>query len=257
MRFGIQLCTLGAYADPRETVRAAGAAEAAGWEALFVWDHLAWASSGRPSADPWVTLGACAAATERILLGTAVTPLPRRRPQVVAQQIASLSLASGGRVIFGVGSGIAPELDAFGEASSDRHRAALLDEGLEVVARLLAGERVDHHGEHFTVDGLTLAPLPLRPVPIWVGGNSPGARRRAARYDGWLADSSDQERNRFSPDEVRERIDGLDLRDVAFIGYSDGADLAAYEAAGVTWWVENVWGDPTHVLPRIEAGPPR
>src|ERR1700744_1726000 len=128
MRFGIQLCTLGAYADPRETVRAAVAAEAAGWEALLVWDHLAWASSGRPSADPWVTLGACAATTERILLGTAATPLPRRRPQVVAQQIASLSLASSGRVVFGAGSGVAPELERFGEEASDRHRAALLDE---------------------------------------------------------------------------------------------------------------------------------
>src|SRR5690348_9854098 len=100
MRFGLQLCTLGAYADPRETVRAAVAAEEAGWEALLVWDHLAWASIGAPSADPWVTLGACAAATERILLGTAVTPLPRRRPQMVAQQLASLALASGGRVVF-------------------------------------------------------------------------------------------------------------------------------------------------------------
>ena len=98
MRFGLSLDTLGPFADPRETVRIARAAEDAGWEAFFVWDHLAWASFGAPSADPWVTLGACAAVTERILLGTAVTPLARRRPQVVAQQLASLSLASGGRV---------------------------------------------------------------------------------------------------------------------------------------------------------------
>src|SRR5581483_7684930 len=89
MRFGIQLCTLGAYADPRETVRAAGAAEAAGWEALFVWDHLAWASSGRPSADPWVTLGACAAAAaaasgraaDRVALARERRPRHLRRGQ--------------------------------------------------------------------------------------------------------------------------------------------------------------------------------
>jgi alkanesulfonate monooxygenase SsuD/methylene tetrahydromethanopterin reductase-like flavin-dependent oxidoreductase (luciferase family) len=255
MRFGIQLCTLGAFADPRETVRAAVAAEEAGWEALLVWDHLAWASRGAPSADPWVTLGACAVSTERILLGTAVTPLPRRRPQMVAQQLASLSLASEGRVVFGVGNGVPDELERFGEEGGDRRRGALLDEGLEVVSRLLAGERVDHHGAHYVVDGLTLAPLPVRPIPIWVGGNSPAALRRARRYDGWLANSSDRERNLFSAEEMAEQADGLD--DVCFIGYAEQADLGAYARAGVTWWIENVWGDPDDVHARIAAGPPR
>lgn len=255
MRFGIQLCTLGAFADPRETVRAAVAAEEAGWEALLVWDHLAWASKGAASADPWVTLGACAQATARILLGTAVTPLPRRRPQMVAQQLASLSLASGGRVVFGAGNGVRDELERFGEPGGDRRRGELLDEGLEVVSRLLAGERVDHHGGHYVVDGLTLAPLPVAPIPIWVGGNSPAALRRARRYDGWLANSSDRERNLFSPDEIAERAEGL--ADLCYIGYAEQADLAAYASARVTWWIENVWGDPGDVLPRIAAGPPR
>lgn len=255
MRFGLQLCTLGAYADPRETVRAAVAAEEAGWEALLVWDHLAWASIGAPSADPWVTLGACAAATERILLGTAVTPLPRRRPQMVAQQLATLALASDGRVVFGAGNGVRDELERFGEQGDDRRRGELLDEGLEIVSRLLAGERVDHHGPHYTVDGVTLAPLPPAPIPIWVGGNSAAALRRAARYDGWLANSSDRERNLFSPAEISERVAGL--ADVCFIGYAAAADLTAYEQAGVTWWLENTWGDPPDVLARIAAGPPR
>lgn len=255
MRFGIQLCTLGGFADPRETMRAAVAAEEAGWEALLVWDHLAWASMDSPSADPWVTLGGCAAATSRILLGTAVTPLPRRRPQMVAQQLASLSLASDGRVIFGAGNGVREELERFGEEGGDAHRGALLDEGLAVVSRLLAGERVGHRGTHYTVDGVTLAPLPVRPIPIWIGGNSPAALRRARRYDGWLANSSDRERNFFSPDEIAERAHDLD--EVCFIGYAAQADLDAYERAGATWWIENVWGEPADVLPRIAAGPPR
>ena len=255
MRHGIQLCTLGAYADPRETVRAAVAAEEAGWEALLVWDHLAWASMGAPSADPWVTLGACAAVTSRILLGTAVTPLPRRRPQVVAQQLASLSLASDGRVVFGAGTGVREELERFGEEGGDRHRGALLDEGLAVVSSLLAGEHLEHHGAHYVVDGATLAPLPVCPIPIWIGGNSNAALRRARTYDGWLADSSDRERNLFSPDEIAARAHELD--DLCFIGYSDQADLGAYARAGVTWWIENVRGDPPRVLDRIAAGPPR
>jgi alkanesulfonate monooxygenase SsuD/methylene tetrahydromethanopterin reductase-like flavin-dependent oxidoreductase (luciferase family) len=151
MRYGLQLRTLDAFADPRETVRVAAAAEEAGWAALLVWDHLAWASYGVPSADPWVTLGACANATSRILLGTAVTPLPRRRPHVVAQQLASLSLASGGRVVFGAGlGGPRGEYERFGEDADERRRAAMLDEGLDVVAALLTGEPVDHHGEHYT-----------------------------------------------------------------------------------------------------------
>ncbi|MBA2383414.1 MAG: LLM class flavin-dependent oxidoreductase [Actinobacteria bacterium] len=167
MRFGIQLCTLGPFADPRETVRLARAAEDAGWEALFVWDHLAWSSFGTPSADPWVTLGACAAETSSLLLGPAVTPLARRRPQMVAQQLASLSLAAGGRVIFGAGlGGVREEFERFGEPGDERVRAAMLDEGLDVVARLLTGEQVEHCGEHYIVAGAALAPVPLRPIPF-------------------------------------------------------------------------------------------
>lgn len=263
MRYGIQLCTLGTFADPRETVRVAVAAEEAGWEALLVWDHLAWASRATASADPWVTLGACAASTSRITLGTAVTPLPRRRPQMVAQQLATLSLASGGRVVFGAGlGGPREEFERFGEDGDPRRRAALLDEGLDLVARLLAGERVEHRGEHYTVDGLTLAPLPLRPVPFWIGGMSPRALRRAARWDGWLGDTSDAERNTCSPEEIAERVAALRAAgarpdfDVCFIGHSHQADLASYAAAGVTWWIENVRGEPAEVLRRVEHGPP-
>jgi alkanesulfonate monooxygenase SsuD/methylene tetrahydromethanopterin reductase-like flavin-dependent oxidoreductase (luciferase family) len=244
VRYGIQLCTLGPFADPRETVRLARVAEEAGWEALFVWDHLAWSSLGAPSADPWVTLGACAAETSSLLLGTAVTPLARRRPQMVAQQLASLSLASGGRVIFGAGlGGLRDEFERFGEPGDERVRAAMLDEGLDVVARLLTGEQVEHRGEHYVVAGAALAPTPLRPIPFWIGGNSPRALRRAAHWDGWLADGSDEQQNLLSPDDVAASLAPLELRpdfEVAFIGYAEQADVEAYAAAGVTWWLENV-----------------
>jgi alkanesulfonate monooxygenase SsuD/methylene tetrahydromethanopterin reductase-like flavin-dependent oxidoreductase (luciferase family) len=263
MRYGLQLRTLDAFADPREAVRVAVAAEEAGWEALLVWDHLAWASSGAPSADPWVTLGACAGATSRLLLGTAVTPLPRRRPQVVAQQLVTLSLASGGRVVFGAGlGGPRAEYEAFGEDADERVRAAMLDEGLGVVAALLSGERVDHRGEHYVVDGVALGPVPVRPIPFWIGGGSPRALRRAARWQGWLADGSDGERNRYSPDETAERVAALRAAgagagfEVCFIGYAAQADLAAYAAAGVTWWIENLRGDVASVHDRVRPGPP-
>jgi alkanesulfonate monooxygenase SsuD/methylene tetrahydromethanopterin reductase-like flavin-dependent oxidoreductase (luciferase family) len=263
MRFGIQLRTLDAFADPREVVRVAVAAEEAGWEALLVWDHLRWAATGQASGDPWVTLGACAQATSRILLGTAVTPLPRRRPQMVAQQLASLSLASGGRVIFGAGLGGHPgEFEAFGEDADERLRAAQLDEGLDVLAALLTGEPVDHRGEHYVVGGVALSPAPVRPIPIWIGARSPRALRRAARWDGWVADGSDDVHNKLSPDETAALVSGLrangarDGFDVAFLGLAAHADLPAYAAAGVTWWLENVRDDPPAALERVRRGPP-
>ncbi|HVU76108.1 MAG TPA: LLM class flavin-dependent oxidoreductase [Gaiellaceae bacterium] len=257
MRYGLQLATVGALADPRHAVRIAAAAEEAGWEALLVWDHLAWASWGEASADPWVTLGACAATTERILLGTAVTPLPRRRPWMVAQQLATLSLASGGRVVFGAGSGLREERERFGEPGGDTLRGELLDEGLDVVDRLLSGERVDHHGGHYVVDGASLAPLPVAPIPFWIGGDSPAALRRAERWQGWIPGGCDQERNTVSPAALAERVAGRAFGDVCFIGYAEQADLAAYAAAGATWWIECVWGDPEQALARVTAGPPR
>ena len=138
----------------------------------------------------------------------------------------------------------------------------MLDEGLGVLAALLTGEPVDHHGEHYTVDGVALAPLPLRPIPFWIGGCPPRALRRAARWDGWLADGSDPERNRYSPDETAELVSPLRRHGAArtstcFIGYSEQADLAAYAAAGVTWWIENVRGDVGRRPPARLSGPAR
>ncbi len=263
MRHGLQLRTLEAFADPRETVRVAVAAEDAGWEALLVWDHLAWASSGEASADPWVTLGACAASTGRILLGTAVTPVARRRPHVLAQELTTLSLASGGRVVFGAGlGGRRAEFETFGDEGDERRRAGMLDEGLDVLAALLSGETVSHRGEHYRVDGVALSPAPLRPVPFWIGGMSPRALRRAARWHGWLADGSDGARNTRTPEEIAQGVRAVRLAgagpdfDVCFIGYAARADVAAYAAAGVTWWIENLRGDVESVLARVRRGPP-
>ncbi|MFG2037566.1 LLM class flavin-dependent oxidoreductase [Dactylosporangium sp. NPDC048998] len=248
MRYGIDVCTLGEFAEPRRVVEVARAAEAAGWEALFVWDHLAFAW-GVPSADPWVVLAAVAQATDRLLLGTAVTPLPRRRPAVVASAVATLDRLSNGRVVLGVGiGGVAVEYAAFGEDAGERSRAERLDEGLSVVAGLLSGDRVTHAGVHYTVDGVVLAPPPVqRPrVPIWVGGHSRAALRRAARYDGWIAAGDDESgAMTMSPEAVRESVGQLSRHRggdggafaVALVGASRGPDdsvFAAYEEAGVT-----------------------
>jgi alkanesulfonate monooxygenase SsuD/methylene tetrahydromethanopterin reductase-like flavin-dependent oxidoreductase (luciferase family) len=104
VRYGIEITNLGDYADPRAVVRLARRAEASGWEGLFVWDHLGFVW-GAPTGDPWIIFSAVAASTARLTLGTAVTPLPRRRVQVVANELATLDLLSGGRAVFGAGIG--------------------------------------------------------------------------------------------------------------------------------------------------------
>jgi alkanesulfonate monooxygenase SsuD/methylene tetrahydromethanopterin reductase-like flavin-dependent oxidoreductase (luciferase family) len=124
----------------------------------------------------------------------------------------------------------------------------------------LTGEPVEHRGEHYTVDGVALAPAPLQRIPFWIGGNSPRALRRAARWDAWFADGSDPERNLLSPDDVAAslaRIDPGPGFEVAFIGFAEQADLDAYAEAGVTWWIENVTAKLPDPLGVVRAGPPR
>jgi probable F420-dependent oxidoreductase len=254
MRHGICLANIGTYADPRVSVRVARAAEEAGWEAVFVWDHLAFVW-GPPAADPWVTLAAIASATSKVRLGTAVTPVARRRPQVLAQTVATLDVLSGGRVIFGAGlGGVESEFAKFGEPAEPKVRAEMLDEGLELLSRFWSGDEVTHHGEHYTVDGVTLAPTPAQDhVPIWIGGNSAAARRRAALWDGWIPDSTYPPGGGVSPEDI---VPGqsLGMSDVAVIGEGNPEP---YEEAGATWWLENVHdrrGTPEEMLRFVSAG---
>ena len=272
VRFGIEVVTLGQLADPGLVMALGQAAEEAGWDGVFVWDHLAYAW-GVPSADPWVVLSAIAAVTTRVRLGTWVTPVPRRRPHVLAQTITSLDILSHGRTVFGVGlGGVEQEFSAFGEEPDARLRGARLDEGLGVLDRLWRGERINHRGPHYTVQGVELTPLPVqRPrVPIWVGGESPSALRRAARWDGWAAVGAARDGTmRTSPDDIAGAVAVIqayrvnrELFEVALDGYSqhhDGSVVRAYRDAGVTWWLEILHGErgsSQELLGRVREGPP-
>src|ERR671934_576250 len=159
MRFAVYLANFGTYADPSVVIRIARAAASAGWDGLFLWDHLAFVWNG-PSADPWTTLAAVAASTQGLTLGTAVTPLPRRRAQVVAQQVETVERLNGGNVVLGAGlGGNRKEFEEFGEDFDEHRRARLLDERLDVVRSLWPG-------------------------PIWIGGDSAPAPPRAPRRGG-------------------------------------------------------------------------
>ena len=262
MRYGICLANIGTYSDPRAAVRVARVAEKAGWESVFVWDHLAFVW-GPPAADPWVMLTAIAAATDTVRIGTAVTPVARRRPQVLAQTVATLDVFSGGRVVFGAGlGGSESEFGRFGEPTDPKVRAAMLDEGLGLLRQLWSGEEVDHHGEHYTAEGVTLAPQPLQErLPIWIGGNRKPSLRRAARWDGWIADSAAPTGVTLSPEDVARSIEFIgrgDEYEVAVLGQTDRGDPTEYEEAGATWWLENLHdlrGSPEDILELVAAGP--
>jgi alkanesulfonate monooxygenase SsuD/methylene tetrahydromethanopterin reductase-like flavin-dependent oxidoreductase (luciferase family) len=273
MRYGIVMSNLDDYADPRLAVRLARAAEEAGWEGFFVWDHLGFVW-GAPSSDPWVILSAVAVSTTHLRLGTAITPLARRRPQVVANALASLDLLSGGRMIFGAGlGGVREEFTAFGEPGAAKDRARMLDEGLAILDGLWSGEPHTHHGQHYDVENVSLAPLGLQRarIPIWIGGESPPALRRAARWDGWLAPTTspdgtpimDKDPGRIAEmvAEIRRHRTADTPFAVAVDGYSEPGDPRlphAYEAAGATWWLESIHGKRgslDEMIARVEAGP--
>lgn len=269
MRYGIEVVPFGDYSDPREVVRLAQAAEAAGWEALALWDHVLFPAG---AGDPWVTLAAVATATRRLKLITAVAPLPRYRPHLLARTLAALDILSEGRVIFGTGLGVAFDLAPFGDPTNAPTLAAMLDEGLELMTGLWAGEPLTHQGRFYQAEAARLVPTPVqRPrVPIWIGGDSPAALRRAARWDGWVIGTIDEQCQITKPPErvaeqvaaLRQHRAGATPLEVVVDGASPAGDPTlpeAYARAGATWWLEAIFlsrGSAEEMLTRISAGPP-
>jgi alkanesulfonate monooxygenase SsuD/methylene tetrahydromethanopterin reductase-like flavin-dependent oxidoreductase (luciferase family) len=140
MRFSINLPNFGDFADPNAVATVAAAAEQAGWDGLFVWDHLVHNKQlrrGQPIGDPWILLTAAALATSYIRLGTLLTPVARRRPEQLARQVATLDSLSRGRVIFaaGLGAPIEDEYGSFGDTTDPKVLGERLDEGLDLLAR--------------------------------------------------------------------------------------------------------------------------
>jgi alkanesulfonate monooxygenase SsuD/methylene tetrahydromethanopterin reductase-like flavin-dependent oxidoreductase (luciferase family) len=286
VRFSINIPNFGDFADARTVARVAQTAEEAGWDGLFVWDHVVHSKKerqGQPFGDPWMLLTAAALATSQIMLGPLVTPVARRRPEQLARQVATLDSMSGGRVIFGAGLGgpIDDEFGSFGDETDPKVLAEKLDEGLDLLAQYWSGDTVNHDGRHYHVDDVTLLPATVqRPrPPVWIAGYWPrkSPMRRAARWDGAVPLFLDANHGVAPPvEELRELMGYLrGLRgdeaadtpyDVIVGGISDPADyrgvIEPLAEAGATWWDERqlIQGtdfyrlDP--VLRRIEQGSP-
>jgi alkanesulfonate monooxygenase SsuD/methylene tetrahydromethanopterin reductase-like flavin-dependent oxidoreductase (luciferase family) len=277
MRSGICFALHGPFSDVALIADLAQAAEDAGWDGCFVWDHLQF---GHPDsvADPWVALTAIALATRKVRIGTVVTPLFRRQLPRLARETATLDHLSGGRLVLGVGSGT----DLFGEISTfagpmdDRVRAEMLDEGLTVLTGLWTGANFSFEGKHFRVRNARFLPAPLQSprIPIWVAGTWPRKPpfRRAARYDGTVPVLGNL-KGSLSPDQVKKliayvarfRSPGLPF-EVVVSGSTvetsadhDRESVAPYAQAGATWWLETFvpWRySLDEVRRRIDRGPP-
>jgi alkanesulfonate monooxygenase SsuD/methylene tetrahydromethanopterin reductase-like flavin-dependent oxidoreductase (luciferase family) len=257
VRHGIFLPIFDALSEPRLLADLAAEAEAAGWDGVFLWDHVYYRDPVQAVGDAWVSLAAMAMTTERVTLGPMVTPLARRRPQVLSRQVAAIDRLSQGRMVLGVGLGLdmsGNELSRFGEETDDRRRASMYDEALDVVRALLSGQPVDHHGEHYTARGTF---LPAAPVPIWAGARWPNRRplRRAATLDGvFLIETAPA--NLPKALEVIAETRSLDGYEVV-VG---GGDPREWERAGATWWLASFtpFGTDVDVVRRtIGAGPRR
>jgi alkanesulfonate monooxygenase SsuD/methylene tetrahydromethanopterin reductase-like flavin-dependent oxidoreductase (luciferase family) len=277
MRCAIDIAPLGDLADPLAIVELARVAEASGWDGLSIWDSLG-ISMGTSAVDPFVTLAAVATATERLQLITSVVALTRRRPQLVVQSAATLDRLSGGRLVLGLGAGGDPgDFRSFGEDWDAPARLARFDEALELVDRLLRGETVDHEGPAFTVRGVAVGPRPERRPrpPIWLGGMRPGALRRAARCDGWIAIAIAEDGSgiNLAPDALAGMIGRIGQAraeagradgpfDVAVFAMSEPGDrdlARSFAEAGATWWLESLSpmrGSRAELRAIVEAGPP-
>jgi alkanesulfonate monooxygenase SsuD/methylene tetrahydromethanopterin reductase-like flavin-dependent oxidoreductase (luciferase family) len=255
-----------------EQVEQAVLAEESGWDGVFVWE----APYG---VDAWGLLSAMAVRTSRIRLGTMLTPLPWRRPWKLASQVVTLDQLSDGRAVLAVGVG-ATDLAESREEVDLRTRAAMMDEGIDLVRELWAG-RLSYHGQYYDFESEQADVLKIgRPVqekiPIWVVGlwPRPKSMRRVLRCDGVLPQYSTGE---GSPAELRALREWLTEHgaspelDVIAEGETPADDpaaaaaqVAAWADAGATWWMETRWGSLQHtpdgmrqVRDRLAAGPPR
>jgi probable F420-dependent oxidoreductase len=264
MKYGLYVPNCGAFGNPHTVIQLAVDAEEHGWGGLFLWDHVKppfggdhGSGIGQQVIDPWVALAAAATATDRILLGTAVTPLPRRRPHKLARETASLDRLSGGRVVLGIGSGEgAGELDQLGEERDHRARGDMLDEALDIITELWSGTEVNHIGPHYRVESAQFLPTPIQQprIPIWVGGVWPNRRpmRRAARWDGVIPLLPEWQEEDFDSltqciDYIRQHRTSDEPFNVVYPGISSGErpdraaeEVAAYREVGVTWWLEAI-----------------
>jgi probable F420-dependent oxidoreductase len=199
VRFGFHLFMV----DPAEFLDIARTADQCGWDSIQVADApffpevtsapYPYTPDGKrfwpldvPVLDPWVAITAMATVTKRIRFLPSVLRLAIRQPLLEAKSLCSVAAMSNDRVALGVGLAWMPE--EFKWLNQDKKtRGARQNEAIQIIRLLMGGGMVEFHGKYYDFDRLTMAPVPKKRIPIYVGGTTPPALRRAARYgDGWL-----------------------------------------------------------------------
>lgn len=257
-----------AFVETGEMLGLATAAERFGYDTMAISDHIfytdyeadyPYSDSGAPPYKPdthwpdvWVTIGAMAAVTERLNFATNVYIPPARDLFTVAKAVSTAAVLSKGRVRFGVGVGWCK--DEFLQTGQDFHtRGKRLDEMLPALAKLFEGGLVEHHGTYYDFGPLSISPVPAEPVPVYVGGDSDVALRRAARVgDGWIGNRI------YSEDQLDELLKKLtryladndrtldDLKVIAPIGALPSVDLyRRWRDRGITGTLAAPWWLPT------------
>jgi probable F420-dependent oxidoreductase len=267
-----------AFADPSELFALARAADDSGWHGLTVSDHIVYlrdlstpypyTPDGKPGwepdtswPDPWVTIGALSAATSRLRFTTNIYVAPMRDVVTVAKAVATAAVLSGNRVSVGVAPGwCAEEFDLTGQDFATRGKR--LNEMIPAMRALWSGDWTSTDGEHVRFPELKISPTPDQPVPVYVGGDTSVALRRAARLaDGWIG-------TLYRPDEAEAKVRELrgyleeagraeeDFEIVLSLLARDDADLfARMEDIGVTGIIHAPWlmAQPADGQPLIEA----
>lgn len=192
LRFGLLLPHFCEHASLENCLEGARRAEAIGFDSLWVRDHLVFEPHGIEGADNthiegMLALAAIAAVTKKIALGTSMT-ICHRHPIHLAQLFAGLSAISKGRLVMGIGLGGFPhEFTAAGYPTGLKERAELVRANVEICRRLWSGEKLSFKNQFFDFADVALKPAPVKPIPIWYGGGTPAACRRAVEYcDGWM-----------------------------------------------------------------------
>jgi len=275
MKHGLFLPPFDGLADVERLADLAVVAEEVGWDGFFIWDHLRYPAPVRDILDPYICLAVIAARTSRIRLGPTVTPLIRRRPQVVARQAISLDRLSKGRLVMGFGIGDdypGGDLACFGELTDAAERGRALNEGIAIFQGLVSGEEVNITGTFHSAEEVAFQPTAYRSdgIPVWTAGRWPNRApiRRAAQYEGMMVIQLTEPEQ---IDELKTNLieAGADLEhfDIVVWGqrdekmvYREDARYAQWARAGVTWFLTGpgpfdlVYDE---VREYIAGGPPR
>ncbi|MCG3227578.1 MAG: LLM class flavin-dependent oxidoreductase [Candidatus Heimdallarchaeota archaeon] len=274
MKFGLYAPNFGnTFGDPLLTVSLFEEAELAGWDGFFLWDHIFYPGSSPPIIDPFTTLAAAAVNTKKLIIGTTVTAVPRRRPWKLARECVTLDHLSNGRFILGIGLGDPEELRIMNEETDPKKLAEMANEQIEILEGLWKGEEFSYKGRYYSLDNVKFLPKPVQQprIKLWGAGTWPnkGPFRRASRLDGVIPLKVEET---ITTDDCVDIIEYMNRHneitetyDFVKIGSGTNMDdkehmeiIKEYKEVGVNWWIEVVsdWQGNTEELREIiKKGP--